>query len=472
MPPVPITFSISTSPGLKSSEGAGRLINCYAEPIGEGGRANATRHRSPGLTNFGTTARSGPRGFIEVGGVLYAAFSGQLERFSAAGGASTNVGVLNGTKKGFFARNNAATPDKVFVDPDGNIYTFTPGATTSGFDVDLPAANSVTDIDGYIVFSIGDGRAFATDLNATTVNALSFGEAESKADGLYRAIRWSGRLLFCGTQSIEIWTNQGLSPFPFARSEVIPRGIAGPYCITGFEDGFSKGVFIIADDNTVNQLNGYSLDKISTPDLDGLIELVTDKSELEMCSYISRGHSFIEISSTTWTWVYNINNAKWHERKKYLGTRSRISNSYYAFSKWLCGDTETGNVQQITNTAQLEISSPLVCEVWSTPVEKFPARVRVASAWFDFAVGVGDASGTDPIATDPTVEISWSDDGGQTFSTPRQRKLGRQSRGLTRIRVNQCGISGSQGRIWKVTMSDPVHFGLMGGQMSAELRAA
>jgi hypothetical protein len=472
MPPVDIPFPTSTSPGLRSSEGAGRLVNCYAEPIGEGGRANATRHRSPGLTNFGTTTRSGCRGFIEVSGTLYAAFGSQLEKFSSSGGASTNVGALNGTKKGFFARNNAATPDKVFVDPDGNIYTFTPSATTSGFDADLPSANSVCSIDGYLVFTIGDGRAFATDLNAVTVNALSFGKAEAKPDGLTRGIVWGGRLLLCGPQTIELWTDQGLSPFPFARSEVIPRGLAGPYCITGFEDSFSKGVFWVADDNTVCQLNGYTPVKISTPDLDGLIERVSDKTELEMCSYISRGHAFIELSSTTWTWVYNINNQKWHERKKYLGTRSRITQTYYAFSKWLCGDTETGNVQQITNTAALDVTSPLVCEVWSEPVQKFPARVRVATAWFDFAVGVGEASGTDPIATDPTVEISWSDDGGQTFHAPRQRKLGRQSLGLSRVRINQCGQTGSQGRIWKVTMSDPVHFGLMGGQMAAELRSA
>jgi hypothetical protein len=469
---VAITFPVTTSPGMRPSEGAGRLKNCYAEPMGEGGRAPAVRHRSPGLVNFGTTTRSGCRGFIEVSGTLYAAFGSQLEKFSSSGGASTNVGGLNGTKKGFFARNNAATPDKVFVDPDGNIYTFTPSATTSGFDSDLPAPNSVTSIDGYLVFTIGDGRCFATDLNAVTVNALSFGKAEAKPDGLVRGVTWGSKLLLCGNQSIEVWVDQGLSPFPFARSEVIPRGLAGPYAITGFQDGFSKGVFWVGDDNAVYRLDGYTPTKISSPDLDGLIEGVSDKSDLEMCSYISRGHAFIEMSSSTWTWVFNANNEKWHERSKYLGTRSRITNTYYAFSKWLCGDTETGNVQQIINTAQDEVGEPLVCEVWSAPVQKFPARVRVATAWFDFSVGVGNAEGLDPIATDPKVEISWSDDGGETWSTPRIRKLGRQSVGLTRIRVNQCGVSGSQGRIWKVAMSDPVHFGLIGGEMSAELRAA
>lgn len=469
---VAISFPVTTSPGMRPSEGAGRLINCFAEPMGEGGRAPAVRHRSPGLVNFGATTRSGCRGFLEVSGTLYVAFGSQLEKFTSSGGASTNVGALNGTKKGFFARNNAATPDKVFVDPDGNIYTFTPSATTSGFDSDLPAPNSVTSLDGYLVFTIGDGRCFATDLNAVTVNALSFGKAEAKPDGLVRGVTWGSKLLLCGNQSIEVWTDQALSPFPFGRSEVIPRGLAGPYAITGFQDGFSKGVFWVGDDNAVYRLDGYTPTKISSPDLDGLIESVSDKTQIEMCSYISRGHAFIELSSNTWTWVFNANNEKWHERKKYLGERSRISNTYYAFSKWLCGDTETGNVQQIINTAQDEVSDPLVCEVWSSPVQKFPARVRVATAWFDFSVGVGNAEGLDPIATDPKVEISWSDDGGETWSTPRIRKLGRQSVGLTRIRVNQCGVSGSQGRIWKVAMSDPVHFGLIGGEMSAELRAA
>lgn len=441
--------------------------------MGEGGRYPAVRHRVPGLLNWGTTSRTGFRGAIEVGGVQYAAFSGKLEKFTSAGGASVNVGNLNGSKKGFFARNNATTPDKVFVDPDGNIAVFTPTTVTNSYpDPDLPAVNSVTSIDGYLVFTTGSGQAWATDLNSTAVNALSFGTAEAKPDGLLRAITWAGRLYLWGTQTCEIWSDQGLAPFPFAKADVIPLGLAGPYCITGFEDNFTKGQFITANDNAVYQVVGNAPTKISTPDLDGLIEAVSDKTTIEMCSYISRGHAFIEISSDDWTWVFNINNGKWFQRKKHLGDRSRITQAYYSFGKWLCGDTETGNIQQITNTAHEEIGDPLMCEVWSAPVQKFPSRVRVATMYFDFAVGPGNAEGEDPIATDPDIEISWSDDGGQTFCSPRVRKLGRQSEGHSRVRVNLCGMSGSQGRIVKIKMSSPVHFGLMGGEMSAELRAA
>lgn len=468
-----ITFPVSHFPGQAASEGAGRLYNCYAEPIGEGGRARAVLHRSPGLVNFGTTTREGFRGAIEIDGVQYAAFDGKLEKFTSAGGTSANVGNLNGSKKGFFARNNATTPDKVFVDPDGNIAVFTPSAVTNSYpDADLPAVNSVTSIDGYLVFTTGSGEAWATDLNSTDVSALSFGTAQTKPDGLLRAITWAGRLYLWGTQTCEIWTDQGLAPFPFSKADVIPLGLAGPYCVTGFEDNFAKGQFITANDNAVYQIFGNAPNKISTPDLDGLIEAVSDKTTIEMCSYISRGHAFIQISCAAWTWIYNVNNQKWYARFSYLQVSSRITQAYYSFSKWLCGDNSSGNIQQITGSAFDETGEPMMCEVWSAPVQKFPARVRVATMWIDFAVGVSNAEGVDPIETDAEVEISWSDDGGVTFNTPRIRKLGRQSLGKSRVRVNQCGMSGSQGRIVKVRMSSPVHFGLMGGEMSAELRSA
>ena len=95
---VALVWPNSTSPGLKPSEGAGRLINCYAEPMGKGGRAEYTIHRIPGMTEFGTSSRTGFRGGIVVAGVLYAAFNGKLEKWTSSGGASTNVGNLTGTK--------------------------------------------------------------------------------------------------------------------------------------------------------------------------------------------------------------------------------------------------------------------------------------------------------------------------------------------------------------------------------------
>ena len=468
---IPIPFPLSSSPGWYAQEGAGRLINGYAEARGD---KKPVWHRAPGLVNYGTTTRTGCRGFLEVNGTLYSAWNGNLESHAVGtGGASTHVGTLTGTKKGFFARNNKSpTPDQWFVDTDGNIFTFTSTTVTSGWpDPDLPAVNSTCVIDGYGVFTTGDGRCFATDLNATSVNALSFGNANAKPDSLIRPVAFGGNLFLFGNFTTEIWSDQGLTPFPFQRSFVVPRGLAGPYCVAGQDDGFGKALIWVGDDNRVHQLVGYAPQDISPPDLDRLIEAVTDKTTLEASVYISSGHPFWELSSPTWTWVFDLNTQKWFERQKYLGTRSRVTSTINTSTDlWLCGDTDTGNIQRITLNANDDVGNPLRVRLESAPVDAFPNRTRVGRADFDFVTGVGIATGTDPIQTDPSVEISWSNDGGVTWSMPIIRKLGRQQLAKTRVTLFNTGMTGVQGRRWRIDVSDPVHVGFMGGVQSTEVR--
>jgi hypothetical protein len=133
-----IPFPNQTAPGAKVQEGGGRIVNGYVEELGDQAPNKTVIRRVPGMVNFGTSARTGYRGAILVNSVLYAAFNGKLEKWTSAGGASVNVGNLNGTKRGFFAANNNTTPDKCFVDPDGNIATFTPSSVTNSWpDADL-----------------------------------------------------------------------------------------------------------------------------------------------------------------------------------------------------------------------------------------------------------------------------------------------------------------------------------------------
>jgi len=469
----PIPFPNSSAPGNSRQEAGGRIVNGYVDELGDSAPAKTAIRRLPGLVNFGTTGRTGFRGATIVGNDMYAAFSGKLEKFSSAGGASTNIGNLNGTKRGFFAANNNTTPDKVFVDPDGNIATFTTTTVTNGYpDPDLPTANSVDFLDGYLVFTTGDGRAFATDLNSTSVNALSFGKAESKPDGLVRVVAWGGRLLLYGTLTTELWTDQGTTPFPFARSTVIPRGLLGPYCVSGYEDGFSRGPIWVGDDNCVYALQGYTPQKVSPSDLDALIEAVSDKTTLEATSFIADGHAFWQLSSPSWTWVLDISTSQWFEASSYEMLRSRRSGAIAAYGKWLTGDTITGNIQQITASAADEVGSPLRWRIESGPVVDFPGGTTVGRADFYFATGVGISTGTDPIQTDPTIEISWSDDGGLNWSTPLQRKLGRQAQPKKLVSLTACtGRTLWQGRRWRIDISDPVFVSFMFATQSDDPRA-
>lgn len=471
---VNIPFPVQTSPGAKQQEAGGRIVNGYAEELGTSAANRTAIRRGPGLTNFGTSVQSGFRGATIVSSIVYGAFSGKLEKWTSAGGASVNVGNLNGTKRGFFAANNNATPDKVFVDPDGNIATFTPTTVTNSWpDPDLPAVNSVDTLDGYLVFTTGDGRAFATDLNSTNVNALSFGKAESKPDGLVRVITWSGRLILFGTQTTEIWTDQGTIPFPFARSGIAARGLAGPYCVSGYEDGFSRGPVFVGDDSCVYKLDGYTPTKVSTSDIDRLIEVVSDKTTLEATCFMSEGHAMFQLSCPAWSWVLDTSTSQWFEADSYQLSRSRRSGVINAFSKWLTGDTKTGNLQQITSTANDEISDPLRLRIESGPTKNFPGGIPVGRADFYFTTGVGIATGSDPDQTDPDVEISFSDDGGLTWFGPFLRKLGRQSESRQLVSLVNCtGRTSWAGRRWRLDVSSSVYASFLFATMSDDPRVA
>jgi hypothetical protein len=470
---VAIPLPVSTFPGARPQEGAGRLINVRAEPLGENGRASAVRHRVPGLASFGTSEEETFRGALLNGSTLYVAFDGAVVKYTSAGGAATAVDDLDGTDRVFWCKNNKRpTPDVLIVCGAGT-FTLSSDTIADLNDSDLPSAVDVCFLDGYFFVGIADGRCFASGLNATTFGANDFITAEAKSDTLYRVIPWNGQLLICSAGSIEVWAGQPVNAtgFPFNRVAVIQRGIAGQGAISGWEDGFGKGLLFVGDDNGVHQLNGYTPEKVSPPDLDRLIEAVSDKGDLDASVYIVGGQPIWALSCDDWTWEFNLATRKWNERRSYGLDRWRGSRSFYAFGKWLCGDTESGNIGQIDRNTHTEFDQPLIAEVRSAPVHAFPRRIRCARADFDFSPGVGIVTGVDPNETDPSVEISYSDDGGYSFTNPRIRKLGRQGKPQTRISVFNNGMTGAQGRVWRVRMSDGRHFGLMAADMSAELRS-
>jgi hypothetical protein len=467
-----IPLPLSTFPGSTPSEGAGRLINVFAEALGENARARAVYHRVPGLKSWGTSDEATFRGALVVAGTVYAAFDGTVVSFSSSGGAASTVDALDGTDKVFWLKNNKRPTADILIVCSAGVFTLSGGAIADLNDTDLPAINAGLFLDGYFFLTSADGRCYASGLNATTFGANDFITTEAKSDALYRPVGWNGNLLLCGSGSIEVWDgdNPNDTGFPFNRVAVIQRGIANAHAIAGFEDGFGKMLGFVGDDNAVHRLVGYTPEKISPPDLDRLIEAVSDKTTLEAGVYIVGGHPKWVLSCADWTWEFDVNTESWNERVSYNETRWRGTQPFYASGKWLAGDTESGNVNEVSASTHTEMGEPLIAEVWSAPIHKFPQRMRVPRVDFDFSTGIGVETGLDPNETDPVVEISYSDDGGNTFSNPRIRKRGRQGRFLERITCFLQGMTGAQGRIYKIRMSDPRPFGLMAGDMSAEVK--
>lgn len=476
--PVPIPFPLSSSPGAKPQESAGRLINCYAEPLGKdiairrGFAPPAVVWRKcPGLSLFAASSQTGFRGQILVGNTLYTAWSGKASRLTSGSVETLLTGSLTGAEKVFFARNNAATPDIVCVAPGTGAFTVTSSAVTSFADPNIGAPNSVCFMDSFFIFSYGDGTLRASGQSAVTINTLDKTTAQSKPGGLTRCLPFNGQLVALGPAFGEVYANTS-NPvgFPFTRSYVLQRGLLSPYAIAGHEDGFGSALIWVADDNSVVQHNGSPVPlKISSPDLERLIAGVSDKTTLEASVYIAQGHPKWVISGPTFTWEFDLGSQKWNEKASHLQMRWRGIGGCSAFGKWIVGDTNGGRLLYVNETAFDEYLNPLVMQLESGPVANFPNRTKVARADFNFVTGVGIATGVDPTATNPQVGVSWSQDLGVTWSEESLRDLGRQTT-PSRIIMLRTGSTTNVGRRWRLKISDPVYASFEGGTQDTKIR--
>jgi len=466
---VPVSFPTSTAPGVNASENGGRLINAFAEPLSQGARNVMRWVRAAGLRATTTIGSGEFRGALIVGSVLYVINGDKAYTVTKSGtvySVTELTGTVGGTGPVIMARNMRATVQILVVHSDG-MSKIEAGDVDDFSDSDLPAANSVTFMDGYFFVTSLAGRVYASGLNAITFNSLDYATAEASPDGLVRAVAFGRDLLLMGEGTTEIWGNTGnATGFPFSRGPVLPVGLKTVLAVAGFEAGFPDPLMWVANDNTVRRLNGYTPEIVSTPVLSRLIEAAG--TALEASVYNAAGRSWWVLSGPTWTWAFDMQLGQWHERQSYGMTRWRAHYGVGAFGEWLTFDRGTATMFAVDPNYRREDTDPLIWEVRSTQDHRFPGRIRVNRVSFNFETGVGNDTGIDPIETNPRVSISWSDDGGRTFGNELLRGLGTQGEARGGLEINRCGLTGPNGRQWRLRCSDPVEVSLIGGAMDME----
>lgn len=468
-----IIFPASTAPSINIQENGGRLINAYAEIAPEGSRSKFITRRAPGLDPAFTAGSGVPRGALLVGSILYIANGDKVRSVTKSGDDYTVEelsGTLGGTGDVTMAHNMRAT-NQILIQHSAGMSQIIGSAVSAFSDADLPSSLMITYQDGYFFLPTAAGRVSASDLNDDEFNSNSFVTAESSPDGMVRCVPFRRDMLFMGQTSTEVWTNQGATPFPYARVTVLPIGLFGINAVTGFEPGFPGPLVFVGNDGKVYKMVGYGLEAVSTPHIERLLAAVTDRSTVRMASFIAAGHHFVTLSSPDWTFVLDLSAPGnfWHERKSYQRDNWRVAFTIYAFNEWLALDAESGAIYRINERNFREATHPLVFEVWSTQQHGFPARTAIDRATFDMVVGVGMDRGIDPIESNPKVSISWSDNGGQTFGNALLRSLGTQGE-IVPIDIRRTGLTSPTGRQWKLQVSDPVEVSLMGGSMFGDSR--
>ena len=459
---VALPYPVRSNPSAYSVFGEPRLINAYAEVTGDDSKAPYALLPCAGLVPWGADATGACRGMIwlEDDQKLYAVFGYYLYDI-ASDGTKTSEGLVSGTSPVYMARNDAATT-QVMIVSDGKAFSLVDGTLTlqdnlddDGNSIFTDSAGTaqnpagVTQAGGYFIIWLDGGRFYVSELASTTFTALRFATAESDPDGLTKAHGKSNTLYLIGTQTIEVWAVNGGADFPFSRIQGahLNFGSRSPHTIVDVD----QSVVMVASDNTVRAVQGYSNQVISSKEVARLIEAETDKSALYAFTYSRGENKFYCLQGSGWTREYNFATGFWHHR--YTGADQQWQAAYYAraFDKDIFGSRVEGATFEGSYTTLTEDGNPLIWGFDTQIFHAYPNGLSFSRIDIDMEVGGGPTH-----STEGDLMLSWSDDNLHSWKGERQLGLGYLGdfkKTVSAVRLGSCGRSG---RAFRFRISDPV----------------
>lgn len=452
--PIPIqsarTASLPVSPQ--------RLVNMYAEPAPQSAKDAVYLRPSPGLTLYATCGEGPIRGIQLLdsghGPVLYVVSGRKVFSLGYPSGITNQIGSIEGDGPVTMAVNRT----QLVFTSGGHGYIIENGVLNEITDADFQPPSSVTNLDGYFIFSReGDDQFFLSDLaNGNQYDPLAFATAEARPDALVRAFNFNRQLWLFGTETIEIWYNSGESPFPFVRAsgQYIERGLqaAGSVAVLG------EQLFYLGSDLKV-YVGGTA---ISTPTLEYEIGTYGPRvtgSAVGM-AWTLGGHQFYSLKFPGRScFVYDVTTRLWHERESYGRDAWRGGCHYHLAidSVDFIGDDTDGRVYMLDTSVSTEAGEPIRRVMVTPPLFNERDRFVQHCLELDCEMGLGLSTGQ---GSDPQISLRISDDGGKTWGAERWRGIGAQGQYRNRVRWNRLGQTYT--RTFELAFSDALPLSVHG----------
>ena len=304
-------------------------IYCEVRPAGE--KSALVAYGTPGLSaplvDFGATPCRGGRA-LDALSLAFVVHRGVLWEINNAGVAVNRGTLLTTTGRVSMSDNGVQV---MIVDGTyGYIYNTSTNAFTQITDGDFPANPLTVTYLGrrFVVNFNGSGRFYCSDIdNGLAWDALNFASAEVNPDPIAAIWTSNAQLALFGTKTTEFWGLSGAVDFPYSliAGTATEWGLVSPWSLAKY-DNTCIGLFRNElGQSMVGKLEGYAPRKISTPDLDAIINSYATVGDATAYSYMLGGHQMYVISfpSAGATWLYDGSTGFWSKLKSYGLSRHR-----------------------------------------------------------------------------------------------------------------------------------------------------
>lgn len=443
-------------------------LNCYLEPQPGDDRAKVAVYGTPGkdlFTSFGDTPA---RGLLQRTDFLYVVHRGTFYEVNNAG-LKTARGTIGTTSGRVYMADNGS--QLMLTDGSaGYIYNFSTFVFTQIVDVDYPGAATVTWQDSYFIINQPNSQRFYISAinNGLAWDALDFASAESNPDNIVAVTSDNSNLYLFGSVSTEFWQNNGNQDFPFSRTSggAIEWGCAAVNTICKYDNSLAFLAKNRMGQVIVSRMNGYLPQRISTPELEYIINNYSAVSDATAFSYMLGGHPMLQINFPTGnsSWLYDGLSQAWSQLQSYGISRDIGQISVNYLDKIIVSDYANGNLYRLNPLTFMENGQPLTMQIISRHFSADDKRITVDKLQLDMETGVGLAVGQGSL---PEIMLSISKDGGHEYGTEQWCTFGAIGRYKTRAIWRRLG----QARDWvfKFRITDPVKRVILGSSIDARV---
>ncbi len=415
----------------------------------------------PGLTLFSTGGNK-ERGTFAHNGVLYQVSGTDLVSINSSG-VRTVLGVIPGKGRCIFD----AMIDSVIIVTGGRVFEWDGSTLAEGDPSDFETPNAVTVLNSQAIYDGNESRFCVSDVGEPlAINGLNYGAAEAKADALVRPYAFNEVVRMFGTETTEGWWNSGAGNPPFDRLEggIVNVGLKAIESI-GAND---RNLYFLGSDSQVYRMSGGDVTPVSPQPLTREIDNFTNASDAIGWCMNYQGQEFYVLTfiADDKTYIYP-ENGEWFELSSGVSGGRYIGQGYaYIYGKHLIVDKDS-HVYQLSDSSYSENGNVIQRTRDSAPIHGglfgVPGKqLEMNSLVLIMETGVGTLANTDPV-----VMLSFSDDGGKTWSEQMFGDVGPMGAFLYEVRWDCLGTFDS--RIIRIQTSDAVHYSIHSA--SAEIEA-
>jgi len=340
-------------------------------------------------------------------------------------------------------------------------------------------ANVVDIVDNYFVYNYPNTQEWAaSNILSPITYGLSYASKFTGPDNLVSLICDHGQVYLLGETTSEVWSDQGLFPFPFQRipGSSSQHGIAAPFSVARVGNSFAYVAKNNRGQSEIVMMNGYFPQRISTHAVENTLVNQT-VSDAIAYTYQLEGHEcyVVTFPSLDLTWVYDISTQLWH---KWLSVDSQ--NNYHRHRSncgalfqgiFIVGDYKNGQIYQLDPNNYTDNGNEI------RRLRRCPHLVTdFQRQYFDelqiqFQPGVGLEGITTPpinqetIGSVPQAMLRWSNDGGSTWSNEYWSQIGQVGRYKNRIIWRRLGLA--RDRIFEVVVTDPINAVIISANLKA-----